>query len=104
MGHDRTGCTAALGHLFRAESAGRGWRCRRWGDAKPSLAAGGDGRFWENVLVSACHFLRLDPAAFWRLPFRDLEAALKVLRPGRQYPGRFELDALHRRFPDFPAR
>ncbi|MCB1449067.1 MAG: phage tail assembly chaperone [Nitratireductor sp.] len=55
-------------------------------------------------MVSACLCLRLDPAAFWRLPFRDLDVGLRALMPAAQHPQRNELEELHKRFPDLPTR
>ncbi|MEZ5872412.1 MAG: phage tail assembly chaperone [Nitratireductor sp.] len=56
------------------------------------------------MAVFACHFLRLDPARFWQLPFRDLDTQLKALRLQREHPAREELNQLYRQFPDIEEK
>ena len=45
--------------------------------------------------------LRLSPRDFWSMTPRELEGAMRALSPaGRAAPGRAELEALMKRFPD----
>lgn len=45
--------------------------------------------------------LRLSPRDFWSMTPREFERAVRVMLPGgRDAPGRAELEALMKRFPD----
>lgn len=55
---------------------------------------------WQPIMAAAFGLLRLSPRDFWSMTPRELERALSVLSPGRAAPGRDELAALMRRFPD----
>jgi uncharacterized phage protein (TIGR02216 family) len=46
--------------------------------------------------------LRLAPSAFWAMTPRELAAALGIGLAGRTAPGRGDLAALMRRYPDGP--
>jgi uncharacterized phage protein (TIGR02216 family) len=56
---------------------------------------------WDVVQAFGFGVLRLGPDAFWRLTPREIAAAARALGIGRTAaPGRADLDALMRAFPD----
>lgn len=54
---------------------------------------------WEEIMRFGLGVMRLSPAALWAATPREIAAAAG---PGGTAPGRGELAALMRRFPDTP--
>ncbi len=57
---------------------------------------------WASLLAFAVYCLRLSPAAFWALGFREFEMLARGLTAGNRPPDRAGLDEMMRRFPDRP--
>ncbi len=56
---------------------------------------------WEEALHAGLCLLRIEPARFWAMTPRELHIAVGGLAPRMaDAPGRAELEALMRRFPD----
>jgi len=70
-----------------------------------NAAAGSRPAFpWDEVMAIGLGLLRLQPDAFWAMTPREFERAASVLVPARAAPpGRRDLAALMRAFPDAAA-
>ena len=56
---------------------------------------------WKDAIGFGLGVLKLPPDAFWRMTPRELAAAIEAVRGrGVSTPGRDDLNALMRRFPD----
>ncbi|HEY4193852.1 MAG TPA: rcc01693 family protein [Mesorhizobium sp.] len=56
---------------------------------------------WDDVMAIGFGLLRLSPGAFWAMTPIEFERAMSAVRPARASPpGRADLAALMRAFPD----